>query len=164
MGDDETKSEAATSGDHSPATSVSHSGTGDINSAAGDQNINYGHQEVGINKGVINREITPKAALYGVAENVPDGDAFLSTYRIVLTGRPAALRAVAPHENVTELDMHEDKDWSAGFALAYGENPEGFPLLETPNPPPGSYILEVRLRAPVTGLVPKLGLLRADPP
>jgi hypothetical protein len=128
----------------------------------GDTNINYGHQEVGINKGNIFKETVPRARLYGVTENVPDGEAFFSTYRIVLEGRPASLRAVAPDENVIELDMREDKDWSAGFALAYGENPDGFPLVETQNPPPGPYVLEVRLRKPVEGLVPRLRLLSAD--
>jgi parallel beta-helix repeat protein len=123
-----------------------------------DQNINYGHQEIGINKGIVNKEATPRARLYGVSENVPDGDNYLSTYRIVLEGRPLALVALVESMKVVELDLEEDRDYSAGFAVATGENPQGYPICETPNPAPGSYLLKVRLSEAVEGLTPKLAL------
>jgi hypothetical protein len=128
---------------------------------SGDTNINYGNQEVGINKGTISREVPPRAVLHGISENVPDGDTFVSSYKIVLEGRPQALIALVESKKVVELDLEEDREWGGGFVVASGENPEGNPICQTPNPAPGSYILTVRLSEPVAGLKPKLALQRA---
>lgn len=132
-----------------------------IVNGGGDQNINLGYQEVGINKGTILREKPVVARVFGVSDNVPDGETYVSTYRIVLEGRPSALRACANHDDAVEVDLEEDPDWSAGFATAFGETPEGFPIIETPNPAPGAYLFKVRFRKSVPGFVPVVVLPEA---
>jgi hypothetical protein len=118
---------------------------------SGDQNINFGYQEVGINKGNIFRETPPRCDLMLVARNEKRGDYYVTSYVAALQGRPAMLGIRATGSGVIErVDAHHDGRSGMLEGTERGGLDQGTGQFMTwRNPDPGRYRIEIQSSEPL---------------
>jgi parallel beta-helix repeat protein len=120
---------------------------------SGDKNINYGSQEVGINKGVINREVPPSVQVRKIKENEPRGSQFVTTYHVDLTGRPPMLGVAATGSGDIQSVAVYKQGGGGLFGVEEGGVDQGAGYYKTfQDPAPGRYIVEVYSTAAVSGI------------
>jgi parallel beta-helix repeat protein len=131
--------------------------TGASRVSDGDQNINYGQQDVGINKGTVNYNETPIsiAAPRLLSENEESNEGYVTSYLTNVIGRPPHLVVTATgSRDITRISICRYKQsgmmhGSRGGVIDHGNGE----FVCYTDPGPGAYQVDVITSKPVSGLI-----------
>jgi hypothetical protein len=88
-------------------------------------------------------ETPPNIDVAILKENAEQGDAFVTSVGIDLSGRPARFGVAALGKHIRELTLRQDGSSTALFNVEKGETDQGAHIFSCGNPPPGRYIAEI---------------------
>jgi hypothetical protein len=98
-------------------------------------------------------ETPPSINLAGkLGDNVKEGDSYVTSYLLEVSGRPQALAFAAKGQGVEEVRLRQDGPSTALFNVMRGETTLGFHYMQCLNPAPGRYVAEVVSSAPASKL------------
>jgi len=120
---------------------------------AGDHITSY-NQSGGITAHTVHVAETPPTINLAskLGDNVKEGDRYVTSFALDLTGRPPAFGFAARGEGVEEVRLRQDGPSSALFNVLRGETTLGYHFMQCGNPAPGRYVAEVVTNAPVSKL------------
>lgn len=120
---------------------------------AGDHITSY-NQSGGITAHTVHvAEMPPTINLASkLGDNVKEGDRYVTSFALDLTGRPPALGFVARGEGVEEVRLRQDGPSTVLFNVVQGKTTLGYHFMQCGNPAPGRYVAEVVTSAPVSKL------------
>jgi hypothetical protein len=120
---------------------------------AGDHITSY-NQSGGITAHTVHvAETPPSINLAGeLGNNVKEGDSYVTSYLLEVSGRPQALGFAAKGRSVKEVRLRQDGPSTALFNVMRGETTLGFHFMQCLNPAPGRYVAEVVSGEPASEL------------
>jgi hypothetical protein len=120
---------------------------------AGDHITSY-NQAGGITAHTVNVAETPPSVQLAsqLGENVQEGERYVTSYLLVVQGRPPVLGFAARGDGVEEVRLRQDGPTTVLFNVVEGETTVGFRYRECGNPAPGRYVAEVVTNAPASNL------------
>lgn len=135
-----------------PISSAEAGGTLE-NKMAGDRITSF-NQSGGITAHTVHvAETPPTINLAGkLGDNVAEGDRFVTSYALEVSGQPQALGFAAKGKGVEEVRLRQDGPSTVLFNVMRGETTLGYHFMQCLNPSPGRYVAEVVTTAPVSKL------------